>query len=505
MQFEFPVSKHRFTTDEFNLKKAAYVAEHGYTMYIPGFSDIFKIGLDYKPTEEEVELYRKKDITALGFDKYDQIERTMKKKKEAFLRMMSSPNPRWLDNIGSTMTFLDDINDSAGTLSVVARTAARLLPKAVGRYFMGPAGWALTLADVVNVAMTIARSPLDRITRKSYLADGYNMNPFSKEAKVSRSRRLKRLKPSKGEVIELLQTTNNMFGIGLSLGPLVGAFLEAFTGPYRVLQGKKVTVKWPIPDFSYFERVAMTSITVADALAFGDDELSEEDHTKIYLVAEMATHVLYPIFEEYHPLDRIDGLENIILTPPRVTDPLTKLLFAEEKIDPDKFVGFPGAEDTDGSANELMDIGAERNPGGLFKYAQRNRNTDMGVLGMQAANNFTENSLALWEGADQVNVDHSAVLKACLTVIDPGWYFGEKTKWYHIECFIDRVSDLARDGIYPEFQDLWDNVIKKCHMSIFECPGLKHTRILQETLGVEDWACYVATGHICWKPGFTPK
>jgi len=496
MQFEFPVSAHRFTTDEFERKRAAYVAKYGYTMHIPGFSDIFKIGLDYKPTEREVELYRKKDIEALGFDKYDQIARTMKKKKQAFLRMMSSPNPRWMNNIGTTMTFLDDINDSAGTLSFVARSAALALPKAVGRYFMGPAGWALTLAEVVNVAMTIARSPLDRISRKSYLARGYDMNPFSKDAKVAGSKRLKRLKPSKGEMIELLQTTNSMFGIGLSLGPIVGAFLESFTGPFRVLQGKKVTVKWPIPDFSYFERVAMTSITVADALAFGDDELSEEDHTKIYLVSEMATHVLHPIFEEYHPLDRIVGLENIILTPPRVTDPLTKLLFAEENIDPDEFVGFPGAEDTNGSANELMDLGVESGPTGLYNYAKRNRNTDMGVLGMQAANNFAENALALWEGPDQVTTEPNAVLKACLKIIEAGWYFDERTTYRQTANFIRFVKNLARDDIFPDFQYLRDTVCPQSYVHLVECQGLVNTRMLQEILGPVDWATYVATGHI---------
>ncbi len=496
MQFEFPIKKHRFTTEEFNLKKAAYVAKYGYVIHIPGFHDIFKIGQYYKPTEEEVELYRKKDITALGQYKYNKIQKVMKRNKDAFLRMMSSPNPKWVRNIGTTMTFLDDINDSAGTLSVVARTAARLLPKAVGKLLMGPAGWALTLAETVNVAMTIARSPLDRITRKSYLNAGYNMNPFSKEAKVARSKRLKRLKPSKGEIIEALQTTNNVFGIGLSLGPLVGAFLEAITGPVRVLQGKKVRVKWPWPKLQTYEKEAMRSLYGARCLTWGTDELSEEDHTKIYLIIELATQALYPLFEEYHPLDNIDGLENIILTPPRVTDPLIKLLFADEKIDPDKFVGIPGAEDTDGSANEIMDIGPQRGFTDLYKYAQRNRNTPMGVVGMQAANNATENLLALWEGTDQVRVEPGAVLKACIKIIEPGWYFAETTKYNQIECFIRLVTDLALDGIYPDFQYLRDRVLPLCFIRLLECEGLKNTRILQEILGPEVWARYVETGHI---------
>lgn len=496
MQFEFPIKKHRFTTDEFNAKKAAYVAKYGYTIHIPGFHDIFKLGVDYKPTEEEVELYRKKDIGALGLYKFNKIAKVMKKNKEAFLRMMSSPNPRWVNNIGTTMTFLDDINDTAGTLAVVARTAAHLLPKAVGRLFMGPAGWALSLADVVGVAMSIARSPLDRLTRKSYLADGFNMNPFSKEAKVSRSKRLKRLKPSKGEIIEALQVTNNIFGIGLSLGSLVGAFLESITGPVRVLQGKKVRVKWPWPKLQTYEKEAMRGLYAARCLTWGTDELSEEDHTKIYLVAEMATQVLYPLFEEYHPLDNIDGLENIVLTPPRVTDPLKKLLFAEEKIDPDKFVGIPGAEDTDGSVNEIMDTGPTRGFTELYEYARRNRNTDMGVLGMQAANNAAENLLALWEGPDQVQVEPGSVLKAAQRIIEAGWFFAEATNYRQVSSFIRLVSDLARDDIYPDFNYLNDTLIPQCYIRLEPCEGLRNVRLLQEAIGMHDWKIYIETGSL---------
>jgi len=497
MQFEFPIKKHRFTTEEFNQKRADYVAKYGYTMYIPGFSDIFKINLPKPCTEEELKLYRKKDVEALGAFRYEQIKEMKAKKKEAYLRMMSSPTPTWINNIGTTMTFLDDINDTAGTLSVVTRTAARLLPKAIGKLLMGPAGWALTLADAVNVAMTIARSPLDRLTRKSYLAEGYDMNPFSKEAKVKRSKRLKRLKPSKGEFIELFQTTNNIFGVGLSLGPIVGAFIEAFTGPYRVLQGKKVTVKWPIPQVNSVESSSMTGMLAAFGLSSAGDLLSPEDQMKTYVVAEMATHGLYSYFQLYNMFDNIDGLQNIIPAPPKVKDPLTKLLFEEEGIDPDKSVGFPGAEDTNGSVDELMDLPPTRGFTPLRNYAWKNRNTDMGVLGMQAANNFAENSLALFEGPAQVEVEPGGVLKACLRIIERGWFFVETTKYNQIECFIRIIKNLARDDIYPEFEYLRDNVLPLCLIRLQECEGLKNTRILQEALGPVDWACYVETGHLC--------
>ncbi|GAI76722.1 unnamed protein product, partial [marine sediment metagenome] len=84
--------------------------------------------------------------------------------------MMDSPNPTWLSNIGTSMTFLDDINDSCGTLSVIARITARALPKALGKVLLGPAGWALMAADIAQIGMTLMRAPLTRLMKKSTLS-----------------------------------------------------------------------------------------------------------------------------------------------------------------------------------------------------------------------------------------------------------------------------------------------------------------------------------------------
>ncbi|GAH19337.1 unnamed protein product, partial [marine sediment metagenome] len=178
MKYEFPVSAHRFTTEEFNAKRAAYVAKFGYTMHIPGFSDIVKFDIHPPPTEAEVELYQKKDIKTLGPKRYEYIKKLMAKKRESFLRMMASPTPDWVNNIGTTMTFLDDVNDSLGTLSLVCRCLARLVPKAAARFFMGPAGWAMAAADIVNLGMTIMRSPIAALGGKSDLSSAATTNPF---------------------------------------------------------------------------------------------------------------------------------------------------------------------------------------------------------------------------------------------------------------------------------------------------------------------------------------
>jgi len=111
------------------------------------------------------------------------------------------------------------------------------------------------------------------------------------------------------------------------------------------------------------------------------------------------------------------------------------------------------------------------------------------------ANNFSKNALALWEGPGQVQTGPGAVLKACLRIIEAGWYFEEGTSCYKIQLFIRFVIDLARNDIYPNFEYLRDNVVPQCYLRLLECEVLKKIRILQEVLAPVGWGRYVPPGH----------
>lgn len=472
MKYEFPVKYHRFTTEEFNAKRAAYVAKYGYTMTIPGFSDIIKFNIKPPPTEAEVYDYKYNSGRGIGYERYYEIKKLMAKKREAYLRMMGSPTPDWINKIGTTMTFMDDVNDSLGTLSLVCRVLARLAPKAVARFFMGPAGWAMLAADIVNLGMVVMRSPIAALAGKPDLSSAATTNPFCKEAKVARARRMRRIKPTKGEIIEGLQTTNGIFGIGLSLGPIVGAFIEAFTGPFRVLQGKKVRVNWPIPKLSQLEFRAMEGVYASQQLLTGGQELSDEDHTKCYMVTEMATHIMYPLFQEYHPLDHIEGIENIICMPPAPRDPLTKLLFVEEGIDPARRRGFLHTRLRAAAIGELIDVGVDRNTATFQEYAQNTKHTIMGQLGGQAANNTTENMLALWEGEDQVGIDLHPNIKACMQIMENKVVFHEDTTRAQLECFSDMILYPPPRGVNPGFRTIQESICPRCGITLVPRPSL---------------------------------
>jgi len=464
MKFDFPVKLHRYTNEQFTAKKAAYNAKYGYTMHIPGLTDIVTFDTASAPTEIELAQYKAKDVGALGQKRFEDIKFLMAKKKESFLRMMDSPNPTWLSNIGTSMTLLDDINDAAGTLSVLARIGAHLLPKVLGKVLLGPAGWALMAADIAQIAMTVMRSPLTRIMKKSALSKATATNPFCKEARVARARRLRKLKPTKGEVIEALQVTNNVFGIGLSLGPIVGAVEEAFTGPFRVLQGKKVSVRWPIPKLTKAEEIAFLGVEAAQMLNTGGQELSNEDHIKSYIVANMASQVLYPIFQEWHPLDNIIGVENIILTPRPVRDPATKYILEQEGIDWHTRDGFLHAEGGQSSVGELMDIGLDLNTKSFLEVAENTKHSYKGLVGSQSVNDYAQNSLALMEGEDQVELDFHPVEKAMFTIMDAGYQFAPQTSDEDLLCLSDRIMELDKIGVSLPFRELAREIRLSCRI-----------------------------------------
>lgn len=460
MEFKFPISLPRYTSDQFDRMKAEYIAKHGYTINIPGFWDIVKIGVDKPPTAEELSYYRAKDKISLAPERFEEIRNHMARKKEAFNRMMGSPTPTWVNNIGTSMTFLDNLNDTFGTLAVIARTAAIMLPKTLAKVFAGPAGWALLAADIANVAMSVMQSPITAVSAKGDLSQASLTNPFCKEAKVARATKLKRLKPSKGEIIEALQTTNGVFGIGLSLGPIVGAIIEAVTGPYRVLTGNKCNVSWPIEHIEIPEMYAMKGLEAVQVLSNGGQELSDEDHTKMYLVANMATQVLKPYFDVYHPLDRIDGIENIIRTAPRPSHPSTISLLEDERIDVNKSIGFLYADREHVSASELMDIGYDHNKDSFMEYAENTKHTHHGWIGAQCVNDFSQNSLALLEGEDQVSLDFHPVEKACFKMLDAGYMFRKGTAYSGLERFAASIMDLDKLGIEPDFRMIRDTVMR---------------------------------------------
>ncbi len=446
MKFEFPVKLPRIPSAEFDKKKAAYIAKYGYTINIPGFKDVIHLGLDQPPTAKELHFYSPDKPGELSVRRWKQIKEIKARKKASFQRMMSSPQSNFVRNIGSAMTFLDDVNDTLGTISMIARITAHMLPKSLGKILTGPAGWALLGADIANIGMTLSRLPLKPMRLKPMLAKGLGMNPFSKKAKIRRATKLRKLRPTKGEIIEALQTTDNMFGMGLCLGPIVGLATDIIAGIGRTIIGKKVSVTAPWSDMATHERLGMNIFKAVQQLWTGGDELTDEEHTKTILAANMATQLTYPIIKSWHPVDNISDIDGIQLIAPFPTDPTTLELFAQEGINPREHLGWLSNGRRSSSPMDLWDSSESKIDTSFHKFCERQKHSLSGFMAAEAGVDATQNLLALMEGEDQVELDYSYTEKALHKMFDNGLRFRENTTPAQLQLFSDATENWGAEG-----------------------------------------------------------
>ena len=463
-KYEFPVKLHRFTTAEFSKRKAAYVAKYGYTINIPGFSDIIKLGLDQPPTEEELSKYSSKDPGELSVRRWEQIKAYKLKKKESFLRMMQSPSSTWMNNIGTAMTFLDDVNDSLGTLSMVCRFAAHMLPKALGKLLLGPAGWALTAAEIANIGMTLSRLPLKAVNLKSNLHKGLGLNPFSKKARVSRAAKLRTVRPSKGELIEALQTTDNIFGVGLCLGPIMGLLTDLAFGAYRLVAGKSVKVNMPWAGLATHEHMALNVFKAVQQLWTSGTTLTQEDKTKSILAMNAATQVAYPLLQDWHPVDNISNINNIEIQAPWPTDPTTLETLREAGYSQRQAIGFLSWDKEYATPMDLWDSSEPQIDDQFHKYCHKNKHNYQGYMAAETGVESIQNLYSLMEGEEYVILGYSHTEKAIHKMFDNGWRFDKENTPECIDCFAQMCEQWGDEGYEFAWQDMQPLLEQTCHV-----------------------------------------
>ncbi|MBA7494736.1 hypothetical protein ES702_05313 [subsurface metagenome] len=464
-KYTFPVKWHRFTTEEFDRRKAEYNAKYGYSIYIPGFYDIVKMEIVSPPTEEELAKYRPDRPGELSPFRWEQIKAHKKKKRDSFLRMMASPTPTWARNIGTAMTFLDDINDTMGTVAVIARFAMKMFPKVFGKVLAGPAGWALLIADICNVAMTLSRLPLRAVTIKTRMHRGLELNPFSKKAALARAKKLRRHGISKGELIEALQVTDNVMGAGLCLGPIVGLVQDIIFGMYQVRRGRKVTIRTPILPTTPYEAVSQWAQKAIMQLWTGGQELSDEDHALCIVTANASQHAIWPYIQQWNPLDELSDISAIEIRAPRPKDPTTLELFRQEGIDPYKHIGFLHLDKEYASPIELMDVCEPLIQNSWIEYRERNKHTQLGHMVSQAFVEVVQNNYALCEGEDAVVTDFTPTVKALHKMFDHGWRLAEQYDPNAFTCMADKVTEwdeTHRDYTWEQMRYLLMNI---CHVA----------------------------------------
>jgi hypothetical protein len=185
--------------------------------------------------------------------------------KDKYERMLASPIPNWVSNYTSVLTAWDNVQDVIISLAAIGRIALKFLP----RFLLGWLAWPIGVLWLVASVMSMIAAPTMCILnpmackrkmkkdlarrRKALKAKGLPPEKGTKAwAKVTKDKLKHGFKgyaksgsflPSFSEGIQALQVTKDIWGVGLSVGPIFGLAYDLMSGGVRWAIGQEVTFK----------------------------------------------------------------------------------------------------------------------------------------------------------------------------------------------------------------------------------------------------------------------
>ncbi len=153
-----------------------------------------------------------------GLQDPDELKRQA---RERAIAIRQSAIPEWRQQWTKVHTMLDNIEDALVTAIVAGRLLMVPFPR------LRPVVQALVAGDtLLNTAVNMMRLPYPGSVKKLRLLKTAARNPKNWIMDPIRKVRPLRGFPTVGETLEILQTTDWLFGVGLQLGPIFGALEE---------------------------------------------------------------------------------------------------------------------------------------------------------------------------------------------------------------------------------------------------------------------------------------
>lgn len=244
---------------------------------------------------------------------------------EMFRRIQESQVPEWLQNYGRIMGYIENTEDYLSTAILIGRFLAfRVAPRLVPYL-----GWALLVSDILDLLGIFdvygAATEIAKLGAKGMR----DYNPFSHRNKTKRLNRLWRKLPGAGELIEAAQVTNDLFGIGIQFGPIVGMVEE-----FIVRAGQSVQTAWNDDPIQQPINQARRQLIESAFHMHHNPIFSKEQHQKI-MIAQL--YALGQMKAEYafRDIDNQADFADVVLTPPPILNCELRRWLEGMGLDPD--------------------------------------------------------------------------------------------------------------------------------------------------------------------------
>lgn len=444
--WKLPYSIPRFTSEEFEMMRAEYVATYGYTIYVPGWEDIVHLPLERSFTEQEEVRWAAKDWDFFTPARLEELIAIKERRRKMYLRLLGSPQPRILRNRGSILVALDNNQDALSTLSMIIRIAYSVVPLVWKKFLTGPVGWIMTASDILNLCtyvMTPERSALRTKRIKDSITD---KNPFSRKARLKRSMKLFREKIGSGTILEALQTTDQVFGYGISLGAIMNLPFDMLAGSVRRLDGKPVTMLQPVKQPAFWKTQAYTAWKSLTTLFTTEKIFDVAEALPLMIMSHLtavAAHIITPTLD---PNNEIVDLDQYMVKALEPKKSYLREIMAESGDDPDGFTGWPLTSSKEASCTAIAGKGFPIATQNFRDWCFKNRYSMEAFYGAQRAVDAAHFMLATVSDDESVEYDYIAAEKSTHSILNAGYrfpyYLTSNSGWWTSEEDYDYNDNL---------------------------------------------------------------
>ncbi|MBA7494478.1 hypothetical protein ES702_05054 [subsurface metagenome] len=443
-----------FTDAEFSAMRKKYAAKYGYTVTVPGLSDIIITDMFERMSPEEIKAWKRRDYDFFSENRYDAIRAHKNKKKQRFLALLGSPTPDIFHHVGSIMTSLDDCQDALATLGFLGRLLIKVVPATLGKAFLGPVGWLLAAADLMRFA-TVA-SVLIKPKQKGKRAYDYSVkeNIEANKVKIRRAKKLLQFMPDSADIAQLLQVTGQMFGFGICLGPIIGLAEDLFAGFIRLALGQEVHFKAPPTTLPSWLQSVCNALSGAGYVLSNPFETDEPMLTDVILAAYLANQVMAPILKQWHPIDNVPNIQDLHFMAPIPKDPLTIEVIEEEGIDVLATCSWPHNNQMWTKIGDFWEYGKDVATDNLYHMIRLNSHNRRGQLISHLGNEIAYQSMANLVGEENVVYDYTAAKKAASAMINAGYQLSEHITPDKLQNLVDWLNELDAIDDSPTFKEL---------------------------------------------------
>lgn len=452
----------RMTTEEFQRKKAEYVAKYGYRYTIPGFDDIFHIPIEAPITDAEDALWKARRKDEISPERREEIEYIKAKRKAKYLDMLGSPLPEVLVSRAALLTSIDDAQDAMSTLAIAGMVASRALPPAARAVMMTGTGWIMIAGQCLNLA-TFGLAPEQMALSRKRLQDQMTKdNPFSKKARLKNAKKLLKGGFGFGAALEVAQTTDQVFGWGISLGAVMSLPLSIITGAAKLVTGQKLTVYYPVPHIPRWRRIAKKMHPAMLAFNGVFHQTDDIEMTGYMMAANAAAQMELTDLSEWNPLDSVLRPDMATFPPPTPTKGY--LLEILEETDPNwrDTVLWPQTGTYRPTTEHLVNATYARATENFRSYAERQKYSELGFIGAQNVSLSGMNVLEALEGRDSVEYDYTAWCKTIHALLDQGYVPPTDLSDEQKACFAGWLEAHEKLGSCPTTREAFDYAQYSC-------------------------------------------